>query len=121
MHLTHELHLIRAHHLHYSSLLDDFTKHIEFIKNTSNPAMDNLPLEEREFSKRIMDREAANLSTEIKRLGTELYMQERRLKNVIGLVFSSVNITDSKYMREMTEAAVRDSAAVSFHLSYFVL
>lgn len=29
-------------------------------------------------------------------------------------VFSSVNITDSRYMRKMTEAAVRDSAGVLF-------
>jgi len=39
-------------------------------------------------------------------------MQERRLKNVMALVFSSVNIVDSKYMRQMTEASVRDSAAM---------
>lgn len=30
----------------------------------------------------------------------------------MGLVFSSVNITDSRYMREMTAAAVRDSTAM---------
>jgi len=30
----------------------------------------------------------------------------------MALVFSSVNITDSRYMRQMTEAAVRDSAAM---------
>jgi hypothetical protein len=33
-------------------------------------------------------------------------------------VFSSVNITDSKRMHKMTEAAVRDSAAVSVQLSF---
>ena len=79
-----------------------------------------------------MERECANLLTESKRLKSELHMQERRLKNVMGLVgvqqlnrakpvinshflqvFSSVNIADSKLMREMTEAAVRDSAGTS--------
>ncbi|KAF9559806.1 hypothetical protein CPC08DRAFT_637387 [Agrocybe pediades] len=112
MHLTQELHLIRAHHLHYTSLLEDFLKHIRFICNTANPALDDIPQEDKDFNKKIMERETANLTTEIERLKTELYMQERRLKNVIGLVFSSVNITDSRYMREMTEAAVRDSAAM---------
>ncbi|KIM41609.1 hypothetical protein M413DRAFT_445584 [Hebeloma cylindrosporum] len=112
MPLTRELHIIRAHHLHYTSLLDDFGKHITFIRETHNPALDHLSAEEKQFSKRIMERECANLLTESKRLKAELYMQERRLKNVMGLVFSSVNISDSKLMREMTEAAVRDSAAM---------
>jgi hypothetical protein len=33
-----------------------------------------------------MERECANLLTESKRLKSELYMQEHRLKNVMGLV-----------------------------------
>ncbi|KAF8955067.1 hypothetical protein BDZ97DRAFT_1765535 [Flammula alnicola] len=112
MPLTRELHVIRAHHLHYTSLLDDFAKHVKFIRDTHNPAMDALTAEERKYSKTIMHRESENLLTECMRLKQELHMQERRLKNVMGLVFSSVNITDSRYMREMTEAAVRDSAAM---------
>jgi hypothetical protein len=72
--------------MHYSSLLDDFTKHITFIRDTHNPALDHLSAEDRQFSKKIMDRECANLLTESERLKAELYMQERRLKNVIGLV-----------------------------------
>ncbi|KAF9530553.1 hypothetical protein CPB83DRAFT_850531 [Crepidotus variabilis] len=112
MPLTQELHVIRAHHLHYTSLLDDFTKHVHFIQETHNPLMDNLSQDDRKFNAGIMKRECDNLLTEIKRLSSELHMQERRLKNVMGLVFSSVNITDSRYMREMTEAAVRDSAAM---------
>ncbi|KAF8153212.1 hypothetical protein B0H34DRAFT_820059 [Crassisporium funariophilum] len=112
MPLTQELHVIRAHHLHYSSLLDDFTRHVEFIRDTRNPALAGLSDAERDYSKAIMDRECGTLLSEIKRLNSDLYMQERRLKNVMGLVFSSVNITDSRYMREMTEAAVRDSAAM---------
>ncbi|KIM41617.1 hypothetical protein M413DRAFT_72019 [Hebeloma cylindrosporum] len=112
MPLTRELHIIRAHHLHYASLLDDFGKHINFIRDTHNPALDHLTVEERHFSRNIMERECANLLMESKRLKSELYMQERRLKNVMGLVFSSVNIDDSKMMREMTQAAARDSAAM---------
>ncbi|KJA25334.1 hypothetical protein HYPSUDRAFT_37835 [Hypholoma sublateritium FD-334 SS-4] len=112
MPLTRELHIIRAHHLHYSSLIDDFQKHVLFIRDTHNPAMEAATPEDRKHSKETMHRECENLLTEAKRLKNELHMQERRLKNVMNLVFSSVNITDSRYMREMTEAAVRDSAAM---------
>ncbi|KAF8809594.1 hypothetical protein BYT27DRAFT_7162598 [Phlegmacium glaucopus] len=112
MPLTQELHVIRAHHLHYLSLLEHYTKHVTFIKNTPNPALDALDEKEREASKKLLFRECDNLLNEIKRLDSELSMQERRLKNVMALVFSTVNITDSRYMRQMTEAAVRDSAGM---------
>jgi hypothetical protein len=112
MPLTRELHIIRAHHLHYSSLLDDFAKHVIFIRDTHNPALEHLSAEERQFNHEVMERECANLLTEIKRLNSEMRMQERRLKNVMDLVFSSVNIADSRMMRDLTEAAVRDSAAM---------
>jgi len=39
-------------------------------------------------------------------------MQERRLSNVINLVYSTVNILDSKRIQQMTEISVRDSAAM---------
>lgn len=112
MPLTQELHVIRAHHLHYLSLLEHYTKHVNFIKNTPNPAMEAIEEQERKMSEKLLARECNNLLNEIKRLESELAMQERRLKNVMNLVFSSVNITDSRYMREMTEATVRDSAAM---------
>jgi len=120
MPLTRELHIIRAHHLHYLSLLNHYTKHVNFIKDTHNHAMDAADEKDRTSSKKLLDRECDNLLNEIKRLVSELSMQERRLKNVMGLVFSSVNITDSKYMREMTEAAVRDSSAMK-QISYLTM
>ncbi|TFK31449.1 hypothetical protein BDQ12DRAFT_694125 [Crucibulum laeve] len=112
MPLTQELHVIRAHHLHYVSLLHDFSKSVLFVRDTESPAMEVHPQEVQDFSRALMKRECANLLSEIDRLDLELKMQDRRLKNVMNLVFSSVNITDSRYMREMTEAAVRDSAAM---------
>lgn len=130
MHLTQELHVIRAHHLHYSSLLEDFRKTIEFIRDTENPALASLEEDEQKRSRDIMARETSNLLGEVERLEKGRRMQDRRLKNVMNLVcslqakamrshsfgdiqvFSSVNITDSKRMHKMTEAAVRDSAAV---------
>ena len=127
--LTNELHIIRAHQLHYSSLLADFRKTIIFIRDTKNPALDSLSPEEIAFSRRLMDRECANLLTEIERLEMGRKMQDRRLKNVMNLVcllsidgyslhmsmiypqvFSTVNIVDSKRMQKITQVAVRDSA-----------
>ncbi|KAG6889951.1 hypothetical protein C0995_013478 [Termitomyces sp. Mi166 len=108
--LTQELHVIRAHHLHYSSLLEDFQKTVEFIKKTYNPALDSVPRSERDYSAKLLVRECDNLLSEINRLELGRRMQDRRLKNVMNLVFSSVNIQDSKRMQKMTEAAVKDSA-----------
>ncbi|KAJ7291167.1 hypothetical protein C8J57DRAFT_1043706 [Mycena rebaudengoi] len=110
--LTRELHIIRAHHLHYSALLEDFRKTVDFVLETPNPAMDGLSKEERRFSRRLLERECKNLLIEIGRLEKSRTMQDKRLKNVMNLVFSSVNLGDSKRMQELTEAAVRDSAAM---------
>ena len=129
MGLTQELHIIRAHHLHYASLLDDLTKTVKFVGDTLNPALESLSEEDRTESKLVMERETQILLTEIKRLNKTRDMQDKRLKNVMNLVcfpravlymtfdfvpgnqvFSSVNIDDSKRMQRMTEASVRDSA-----------
>jgi len=112
MSLTRELHVIRVHHLHYLSLLEHYTKHVTFIKNTPNPAMDAMEEEERNASQKLLYRECDNLLNEITRLVSELNMQERRLKNVMALIFNSVNVTDSRYMRKMTEVSVKDGASV---------
>ncbi|KAF8639226.1 hypothetical protein AX17_001711 [Amanita inopinata Kibby_2008] len=113
MNLTQELHVIRAHHLHYSSLLSAFKKAVDFISRTSNPALTH---EESKYCRHLLVRECATLTHEIERMDTERTMQERRLRNVMNLVFSSVNIHDSKSMQQMTQAAVRDSAAVSIYI-----
>jgi len=112
LHLTRELHIIRAHLLHYSALLEDFRKAVDFVLDTPNPAMNALPAEERDVSRQLLERECKNLLSEIDRLEKGRQMQNGRLKNVMNLVFSSVNIDDSKRMQQLTEAAVRDSAAM---------
>ncbi|KAF6751701.1 hypothetical protein DFP72DRAFT_473080 [Ephemerocybe angulata] len=112
LHITQELHVIRAHHLHYSSLLEDFRRTIEFIRDTENPALSKMNEEDSKWSKEIMERETTNLLDEIARLEQGRRIQDRRLKNVMNLVFSSVNIEDSRRMQKMTEAVVRDSAAM---------
>ncbi|KAF8892904.1 hypothetical protein BD779DRAFT_1765736 [Infundibulicybe gibba] len=110
--LTQELHVIRAHQLHYSSLLDDFRKTVEFIRTARNPAISSFKKEDQDSTNELMERECRNLLNEIERLEMGRRMQDKRLKNVMNLVFSSVNIEDSRRMQGMTEAAVRDSAAM---------
>ncbi|KAF8194202.1 hypothetical protein BJ912DRAFT_901347, partial [Pholiota molesta] len=110
--LTQQLHLIRAHHLHYASLLDDFRETVRFIRDTANPALDALSPDERAWNAETMQRECANLLREVARLESDRAMQEWRVKNVLDLVFSSVNIMDSRRMQKMTEASARDSAGI---------
>jgi len=110
--LTQELHVIRAHHLHYSSLLEDLRKSVIFVRDTINPALESFTPEERDFSLTLLKRECDNLLDEVDRLEREREMQDRRLHNVMHLVFSSVNIMDSKRMKEMTEISVKDSSAM---------
>ncbi|KAJ7439283.1 hypothetical protein B0H11DRAFT_2356366 [Mycena galericulata] len=64
------------------------------------------------FITELMRKESANLLSEISRLEQSRSMQDNRLKNVMNLEFSSVNLVDSRRMRELTEATVRDSAAM---------
>ncbi|KAF5350703.1 hypothetical protein D9756_008753 [Leucocoprinus leucothites] len=130
--MNQELHIVRAHQLYYTSLLDDLGRTVEFIRKHKNPAMasdefdqpyqvgqfekedqfDKVSQSEKELGSRFLERECDNLILEIDRLTKDLRMQESRLKNVMNLVFCSVNITDNKYMKEMTEASMRDSAAM---------
>ncbi|ESK94948.1 hypothetical protein Moror_13953 [Moniliophthora roreri MCA 2997] len=112
MEMTRGLHFIRAHLLHYGSLLGDMKKSVQFILGTPNPTMNSLPAEEQLFSRKLLEKECNHLLIEIERLEMQLQMQDHRLKNVMNLVFSTVNIQDSSRMQELSEAAVRDSAAM---------
>jgi len=67
---------------------------------------------ERKDSLELMAKECANLLSEIERLESRRTLQSSRLKNVMDLAFATVNIEDSKHMRELTKATVHDSAAM---------
>ncbi|KAF9531382.1 hypothetical protein CPB83DRAFT_848934 [Crepidotus variabilis] len=149
--MTHELHIIQAHLLHFENLLGDFKKTVEFIEVTPNPSMEkvvkpgqlsNKPdtkqdldstthesqekkkareREEeeeraedvrREHLQELMSRECHNLLSEVARLERQRKMMERRLKNVMDLGFALINIEDSKQTRLLTEASLKDSAAM---------
>lgn len=96
--LTHELHVIRAHQLHYTSLLDDFAQHINFIMESSNPMLNNSRFtdENRTYSRDTMRSECRNLLIEVERLKRGLRMQQKRLTNVMGLV-CSFSLLQSKF------------------------
>ncbi|KAJ8080667.1 hypothetical protein PM082_017501 [Marasmius tenuissimus] len=114
VYMTRDLHFIRAHHLHYASMLQDMRKSVRFILTTPNPAMDSADItpEKKTFSAKLLEKECNHLLYEIERLEMQLHMQDSRLKNVMNLVFSTVNIDDSSRMQQLSEAAVRDSAAM---------
>ncbi|KIJ45140.1 hypothetical protein M422DRAFT_46945 [Sphaerobolus stellatus SS14] len=120
MELTQELHKIRAHLLHYASLLEDFEQSVVFVRDTTNPAMDIVKPGKAAESQALLCKESANLLTQIRRLKLNRETWDKRLKNVMHLVFSKVNIEDSKVMQRLTEAAVRDSAAMK-QISYLTM
>jgi len=92
MDITRELHIIRAHLLHYASLLEDFRKSVQFVLDTPNPAMDSESLEQDEKRKdrQLLEKEGGNLLAEIRRLEMLRAMQDKRLKNVMNLVIKSI-------------------------------
>ncbi|KAF8523159.1 hypothetical protein BU17DRAFT_86332 [Hysterangium stoloniferum] len=110
---TKQLHQIRAYLLHYASLLEDFKKSVQFILDTPNPAMD-APINagHRDFSRAILERECKILLSHIERLSNSRILWDQRLTNIMNLAFASVNIQDSDQMKQLTRAALRDSAAM---------
>jgi hypothetical protein len=117
MHLTRELHLIRAHSTYYQSLLEDFRKAVEFVQNTPNPGLENAKVSEddRETTRSLIQRECGNLLRDIARLERSRIMQDKRLKNVMDLSF---NLLNSNNVRVLTEAAAKGSAG---SLNSFIL
>ncbi|KAF7377803.1 hypothetical protein MSAN_00203700 [Mycena sanguinolenta] len=121
MTLTQQLHVVRAHLLHYASLLEDFRRTVVFCAQTPNPMLEHAS--DTDTIPAVKDRmrsESQNLLDEIERLEQSRKMQEKRLKNVMDLAFSSVNLEDSKTMQKLTEAAARDSAAMK-QISYLTM
>ncbi|KAJ7138651.1 hypothetical protein C8R46DRAFT_1321722 [Mycena filopes] len=125
MTLTQQLHVVRAHLLHYASLLEDLRKSVVFVSETPNPMLEHLgesndSAETVASAKELMRRESTHLLNEIARLEQNRSMQDSRLKNVMDLAFSSINLKDSQRMQKMTEAALRDSAAMK-QISYLTM
>ncbi|KAF9070716.1 hypothetical protein BDP27DRAFT_1323292 [Rhodocollybia butyracea] len=69
---------------------------------------------------RLLHKECTNLLNEIDRLEMTRDMLNNRLGNVMELAFNSVNIEDSKQMKDLAEATVRDGAAMK-QISYLTM
>lgn len=113
MTLTQSLHIIRAHLLHYASLLEDFKKSVQvrfrlqsrkfyiqlssscrvlqFVLDTPNPGMDSEDEALRKRSRTLLEKECQNLLLEIERLEKSRAMQNKRLKNVMNLVRNHID------------------------------
>ncbi|KAG1767591.1 hypothetical protein EV702DRAFT_748494 [Suillus placidus] len=116
--LNHSLHSLQAHLLQYETLLHDFEKSVEFVRDTPNPAMEES--ENKGTTKELMGRECKNLLSEIDRLHKRCSMFIRRLKNATDLAFATVNIEDSRQTQRLTKATLRDSAAMKL-ISYLTM
>lgn len=90
--LTLELHKIRAHLLHYASLLEDFEQTIIFIRDTPNPALESGDPTHMEDTRESMAKECQNLMQQVDRLKTSRVMWDKRLKNVMHLVGFHIRI-----------------------------
>ncbi|KIK40570.1 hypothetical protein CY34DRAFT_807098 [Suillus luteus UH-Slu-Lm8-n1] len=114
-HLTTELHTIQAQLLHYASLLEDFRKSVNFIRNTPSPALESRHFTDlnRRDTNKVMRKECDNLLSEIDRLGFQL-------RNITDLAKATVNFVDSRRMQDLTTATVRDSAAMK-QISYLTM
>ncbi|KAF8523158.1 cora-like Mg2+ transporter protein-domain-containing protein [Hysterangium stoloniferum] len=99
MELTPELHKIRAHLLHYATLLEEFHESVVFVQETANPAMDSVKSCD---SVKLLTKECMNLLIHIKRLKMSREMWDKRLKNAMHLVFSKINIRDSAAMKQIS-------------------
>jgi len=102
--MTYELHVIRAHLLHYTTLLLDFKKSVVFVRDTPNPVMDHdsVTKTQRKLDKKLLVQECGNLLLEIERLEMNRRLQDDRVQNVKLLVYAMVNIEDSKAMKRLS-------------------
>ena len=94
-----ELHIIRAHLLHYGSLLTDFRKSVQFIFDTRHPAIVSYPEEIQKGELELLQRECDTLLSEIERLEQFRHMQDKRMQNAIDLVSLPLITRGSDYER----------------------
>lgn len=123
MAITYELHVMRAHLLHYTSLLRDFRKSVEFVRDTVNPAMNSDGINDaiRLSDKKLLKKECENLLAEIHRMEAYRKMLANRVQNVQALVSASLEASPSLFsisnIQVFTNVDLGDSKAMK-RLSY---
>ena len=110
--LTRELHIIRSMLGHYTTLLSDFHKTVRFIFNHPNRSLVKKTGEEQQLHKSLLKRECDNILNEIERLVEGKDMQEQRVKNVMDLVFSTLNVTE-------TETTIQQGWVMQQYVKFF--
>ena len=99
MEITETLHIIRAHLLHYSSLLGALKAAVKFIMESPNPA---LTRDQKKVSEHLLERECKIQLGEIDRIEKQRQVEESRVKNVmdlVSLVFHSLVIPYSRVFK----------------------
>lgn len=92
MTITQELHILRAHNLHYASLLRDLRKTVEFISTHAHSLPDSIYRPEKYDADKTIPIQAAvrlecvNLLESVERLEMAQKMHDDRLNNVMNLV-----------------------------------
>jgi hypothetical protein len=81
-----ELYAIHAHLLHWSSLLDDLRKSVRFVRDTPYPALSEYDESAEQPSRALLEKECANMLTEIERLDKARSMLGERVDNILELV-----------------------------------
>lgn len=106
--MTNELHVIRAHILHYDSLLGDFRKTIQFVERIHNPALVITMVPPSSSSattlngandewKDLLHKECEHMLSGVDRLEGTLEMHDKRLRNVMNLVQYLLSLTFQRY------------------------
>lgn len=100
MSLTQELHVLRAHNLHYSSLLQNLRQTLEFISESAHPTPESwiynysgdddrgIQRQLREIRPKVatVQRECSNILKSVRRLEMAQEMHNHRLQNIIDMV-----------------------------------
>ncbi|KAH8828166.1 hypothetical protein DL96DRAFT_1602057 [Flagelloscypha sp. PMI_526] len=123
IHITRQLHVIRAFLLHYQNLLEQFRTSVEFIVDTPNPVFHldverAKTLDPNEVTRRKTSKQC--LGKGIKRLEKNVGMYNARMANVVDLTFNSLAFEEAHYSSDLAKASLNDSKIVK-QISYITM
>jgi len=110
-----DLHRIRAHLLHYASLLDDFKKSVLFVLNNRNPAMDCQDVPDNGAADMLTKEESAErLKTECNNLLSEIGLNTFPLAVVLCDLLLLAR--ETRDVKKYTEQAFEEHYQLGRHL-----